>query len=311
MNAETRMNMLNARKKDGILDLVLDTDTFNEVDDQYALSYILHAPERLNPVAFYAAPFANEKAETPAIGMEKSYLEIMHILDLNDRSDLVGIVFRGSEEYLPDETTPVISDAAKDLVERSRAYSAEHPLFVVAIGAATNVASALILDPTLIERAVIIWLGGNSNDWHDYREFNLRQDVAAARVLFGCGGAVVQVPAYGVASALTTPIQEVSHWLSGKGELCEYLLAITLKQMAEKLPSGVGSRKIWDISTVAYLLDPEGKTVYEKDIPAPVPEYDHSFTPGGPDRPPLRQVYYLDRDMIFRDLYHRLTVQAD
>ena len=123
MNAETRLNMLNARKRDGILDLVLDTDTFNEVDDQYALSYILHAPERLNPIAFYAAPFANEKAETPGIGMEKSYREILHILELNKRSDLSGIVLRGSTGYLPDEKTPVISDAAKDLVERSRAYT--------------------------------------------------------------------------------------------------------------------------------------------------------------------------------------------
>ena len=90
-------------------------------------------------------------------------------------------------------------------------------------------------------------------------------------------------------------------------DLCDYLLDITLNQMAEKLPSGVGSRKIWDISTVAYLLDADGKTAYEKDIPAPIPEYDHGFTPGGPERPLLRQVYYFDRDRVFRDLYHRLT----
>ena len=307
MDQLTRQKLLDAKKSAGILDMVLDTDTFNEVDDQYALSYLLHAPERLNPVAFYAAPFANEKAETPAIGMQKSYDEILHILSLNDRSDLATIVFRGSEAYLPDEATPVLSDAAQDLVVRSRGYSADHPLFVVAIGACTNIASALLLDPTLIERTVIIWLGGNSNDWHDYREFNLRQDVAAARILMGCGGAVVQIPAYGVASALTTPIQEVTYWLDKKGPLCEYLLNITLRQMAEKLESGVGSRKIWDISTVAYLLDRDGTIAYEKDIPAPVPEYDHSFSPGDAAGPMIRQVYYFDRDRVFRDLYHRLT----
>lgn len=30
------------------IDMVLDTDTYNEVDDQFALAYALLSPERLN-----------------------------------------------------------------------------------------------------------------------------------------------------------------------------------------------------------------------------------------------------------------------
>jgi len=290
----------------GPIDMVLDTDTYNEVDDQYALSYILHATDRLNLLAIYAAPFANKKAATPAEGMEKSYQEILNILTLNGREDLHGIAYRGSETYLPDEKTPVISPAALDLVERSKAYSPDHPLYVGALGAITNVASAILLDPSILDRIVIVWLGGNSNDWHDYNEFNLMQDVAAARIVLGCNGAVVQVPAYGVASGLTTTMQECEYWFRGKGPLCEYLLDITLKEMPERVVTGVGSRKIWDISVIAYLLDGEGILAYDKFVPAPEPQYDHSFTIT-PDRPLIRQVYYLDRDRIFRDLYHRFT----
>ena len=115
--------------------------------------------------------------------MEKSYDEILHILKLNGRSDLNEIVYRGSTRYLPDEKTPVISPAAEDMVERSRDYDAQNPLVIVAIGAITNVASAILLDPTILERVVIVWLGGNCNEWHDYHEFNLEQDVAAARIV--------------------------------------------------------------------------------------------------------------------------------
>jgi len=38
------------------LDMVLDTDTYNEVDDQFALVYALRSVERLNVQAVYAAP---------------------------------------------------------------------------------------------------------------------------------------------------------------------------------------------------------------------------------------------------------------
>ena len=69
-------------------DVVLDTDTWNEADDQYALSYLLKNSDVLSTKAVYAAPFLNKKVETPKEGMEKSYGEIMRILDLNGRGDL-------------------------------------------------------------------------------------------------------------------------------------------------------------------------------------------------------------------------------
>ena len=65
---------------EGRLDMVLDTDTFNEVDDQFALSYCMLSPERLNVQAIYAAPFFNENSTGPGDGMERSYGEIVRLL---------------------------------------------------------------------------------------------------------------------------------------------------------------------------------------------------------------------------------------
>ena len=53
------------------VDVVIDTDTFNEVDDQFALAYLLGNTDRLRLQAIYAAPFLNEKADSPKEGMEK------------------------------------------------------------------------------------------------------------------------------------------------------------------------------------------------------------------------------------------------
>lgn len=65
---ETDMSIDNARlirrleKPKGRVDVVIDTDTYNEIDDQYALSYLIKSDEKLDLKAIYAAPFFNEKS---------------------------------------------------------------------------------------------------------------------------------------------------------------------------------------------------------------------------------------------------------
>ena len=93
------------QRPEGPVDVVLDTDTYNEIDDQYALAYLIKNDEKLKLKAIYAAPFCNNKAATPAIGMQKSYDEIKNILSLMGRADLLDCTYRGSESYLPDEKT--------------------------------------------------------------------------------------------------------------------------------------------------------------------------------------------------------------
>lgn len=41
----------------GPVDVVLDTDTYNEIDDQFAVSYLICSAEKLHLQAIYAAPF--------------------------------------------------------------------------------------------------------------------------------------------------------------------------------------------------------------------------------------------------------------
>src|SRR5690606_1645964 len=119
----------------------------------------------------------------PADGMERSYDEILRLLAAMKWPRAAGeFVRRGARAYL-DPQAPAESEATGDLVRRAHSASSDEPLYVVAIGAATNVAAALLLEPEIARRIVVVWLGGNALHWPDAREFNLRQDVAAARVL--------------------------------------------------------------------------------------------------------------------------------
>lgn len=181
---------------EGNVDVVLDTDTYNEVDDQFAIAYMLNSPE-LNPVAIYAAPFFNDKSTGPEDGMEKSYDEIFHILKLAGRTDMNDKVYKGAREYLKDEKTPAVSPAAEHLCKIAMNYSPEKPLYVVGIAAITNIASALLMKPEIKENIVVVWLGGHAWHFNDVYEFNMKQDIAAARVVMGSGVPFVQLPCEG------------------------------------------------------------------------------------------------------------------
>lgn len=287
----------------GPVDMVLDTDAYNEIDDQFAISYALHATEKLNVLALYAAPFFNNRSNSPADGMERSYQEILKLLRL---SKLEYPVYRGSDRYLPDEQTPVASDAAKHLTELAMRYSPEKPLYVVAIGAITNVASALLMKPEIADNIVVVWLGGNALEWHDNIEFNIRQDVASARVVFASGAPLVMLPCLGVVSAFTSTEPELTYWLKGKNELCDYLVQHTVEAANEYAKGRVWSRVIWDVTTVGWLLNDGRRFMLDKLIPTPIPEYDHHYAQD-PRRPLCRYVYHINRDALMGDLFAHIS----
>ena len=287
----------------GRIDMVLDTDAYNEIDDQFAISYALKAAEKLDVRALYAAPFFNERSSSPADGMERSWAEIRNLLSL---AGMERPVFRGSPGYLPDEKTPVESDAARDLCARAMGYTPEKPLYAVAIGAITNVASALLMEPAIADRIVVVWLGGHSLEWHDNREFNCEQDVAAARVVFDSGAPLVLLPCMGVVSSFTTTGPELAHWLAGKNALCDYLVRHTVEAAEEYAAGRVWSRVIWDVTTIGWLLNDHGRFMRDKLVPTPIPEYDHRWAQD-PRRPLCRMVYHIERDALMGDLFAHIA----
>lgn len=288
----------------GKVDVVLDTDTYNEIDDQFALAYLIRSGEKLNLKAICAAPFHNAKSEGPADGMEKSFREIHHILELMERKDLAGAVYRGSESWMKDEKTPVPSEAASMLAGLAMEYSPEAPLYVVAIGAITNVASAMLLNPEIVDRIVLVWLGGNAHEWPDNEEFNCMQDVAAARVVFDSGAALVQLPCAGVVSAFTTSAGELEMFLRGKNRLCDYLVDIVERDGAADSPYRTWTRAVWDVTAVGWLLGEE--FMRDRLVPSPIPQYDHHYSFDG-NRHFIRYVYHINRDALFEDLFRKLA----
>ena len=278
--------------------MVLDTDAWNEIDDQFALAHVLLAPDRARLEAVYAAPFVNPRAATPAEGMRRSEAEIRRVLDAAGREVPVRA---GSEQWLTEAGGPVPSPAASDLIERSR--TGDSPLYVVAIGAPTNVASALLADPALAGRIVVVWLGGHALTWGDTAEFNLRQDPEASRVLLDSGVPLVLVPCLGVTDHMITTRAEIDRYVRPRGDVGALLAGL----YDEYVPDEPGrSKVIWDLAATAWVLHQDWLDTELTTSPRLTPGLTWSRDPG---RHLIRSAFQVHRDQIFGDLFRRLAGQ--
>ena len=283
----------------GKVRMILDTDTYNEVDDQFALAYALLSPDKIELEAIYAAPFKNNRSTSAGNGMEKSYDEILRLLKFMGKS-ADGFAFRGSDRYLENVNTPIHSEAALDLIKKAMASSPEDPLYVAPIGCITNIASAILIEPKIIENIVVVWLGGNSLDWPNQKEFNLVQDVLAAQVVFNSGVPFVTMPCRPVVSHFHTTIPELKYYLEGKNDLADYLYNIVVEYSGGH---EAYSKVIWDVTAVAWLINPSW--IPTDIVHSPILTDQVTFSVDR-SRHFIRMATSLNRDAIFRDLFDKL-----
>ena len=310
---------------DGPLDVVVDTDVTNEIDDQFALAWALRRPDRLRVQALYACPYSlgeqgfaapglvtdlerasvlarrDERRVTPAEGMALAAQECRRIAALA-QSDVP--VLEGAPRYLPDAGTPVSSPAAEHLVELAH-QDRERPLHVLGIGCATNLASALLLDPSIAEHVVMVWTASYPSFWpYPNAGYNMVQDLPAARVLFDSGVPLVYLPGYYVGEQLRVGLPELREHLRGRGPLAAYLLE--LAETSVFLGPDPGATKvIWDLVDVAYALDPA--LLSTRLVRSPVLGEDLRFRETGTDRHLVREAHGVQRDAVFAGLYSAVT----
>ena len=303
-------NLLKNRENDKILELlevknetvkvILDTDTFNEIDDQFALVQMLFSKERINVLGINAAPFSmNNRSDNPERGMELSYDEIFRLLDkINLKKN--NFVFKGSTKYVGFDKKPIDSPAADNIIENALMCSESDPLYVVAIGAITNVASAILKEPEIINKIVVVWLGGNALYWPENNEFNLKQDIGGAQVLFDSGVSLVLVPCKGVTSHLISTVPEIEKYIEPHGEVGKFL-AMRFKEYNNNHKGW--SKEIWDMAAISWVLNEEWAPT--NIAPSPILLDDKTWT-FDENRHPIKIVYEIKRDLILQDFIEKL-----
>lgn len=292
------------KRPPGRVDMVLDTDAYNEVDDQYAIAYMAASQDKLRIRAITAAPFFNHHSSSPKDGMERSFREILHVLHLIGFDRMSSLVFKGAEDFLPNEKMPSDSPAAREIIRLAMEHTPDDPLYIVCIAAPVNIAAAILLRPEIVERIVVVWSGGVGLHWTDCRCFNGGQNIAASRVLLESGAPLVLAPGRGVSDRLLTTGPELEHWLRGKNAFCDYIIDKTIREAEQCFGGKVWSRPLTDVVPVAWLVN--GEFVLDRFEPRPTIEYS-SYYSFDPRRPMMRYVYYVKRDELLGDLFGKLS----
>ena len=282
-------------KKDKI-NLILDTDTYNECDDQFALSYLIKSKNVFNIEAITVAPYSH-KARNVSVkdGQELSYNEILKICNwLNFETN--NRVFKGSMDYIQngyDETNDAVNKIIEIALKNNKTY-------ILGIGAITNIALAIKKEPKIVKKIEIIWLGGNELGYNDNLEYNFRQDVEAVKIVFESKVKLTILPCKNIISELRIDINTLKKYLENKSELCNYLIERFYNDGYHGIQE---SRVIWDISVIAYMINK--KWFKTKQISCPNVRENTSYEVTN-NKHNITFVTKLNRNKIYEDLFNKL-----
>ena len=267
--------------------LILDTDTYNEADDQFALSYLLKSKDLFDIEAVTIAPFKHKMyPKTIFDSIDDSFAEACKIYDflkIKDKSN----IYKGYNEK---------NDAVNKIIETA---NKNEKTYILAIGCLTNVALAIRTSPTIINKIEVIWLGSNFL-YGLNQDFNFRQDVEAVRIVFESKVKLTVIPCSPITSNLMTSIYELKAEIGNKNELCDYLCNIFYNR-------SFGPTKrwpLWDVSVIAYMINKQWFNTMN--VSCPLINDDNTFKLTE-NRHQITFVNYLNANAIFDDLFKKLS----
>ncbi|HEY9294512.1 MAG TPA: nucleoside hydrolase [Microlunatus sp.] len=280
--------------------VIINTDAKNEADDQFAIVHALLTP-MFDVRGVIAAHFGRRRSDH---SMQESRTEIDLLLQLLGQSGAVEVA-NGAPAEIPDANTPVDSPGARLIIEESREASAADPLYVAFLGPLTDMATAILLDPEIVHRdVVVIWIGGPAHDRLEPGagvEFNLSNDIDAANVVFDSGITVWQVPRP-VYAGVSVSYVELEEKIGGTSKLADYLIEQLVVWNATWHREPIESRSLGDSPVIALMLYPNSGRF--RTVPAPRFSRDGHYLPGSGH--PIQVCEWVDVRFLLEDMFAKL-----
>jgi len=275
--------------------VIIDTDTRNEIDDVWAVTLAILSPERFKIEGFVAANFDNQRGGPE--GIEASAKEIEIILA---KAGMAGRwpVKRGSHP-MQYQYEPSRSEGVDFIIERAMAGSPADPLWVVGLGAATDIASAILIEPAIIDRVVVFW--HFRTKWpKQCHNFNVFNDTRAARIVFHSPFSFVL---FDTGTYLTCPMADSERFVS-YGQLGKYLHEYRYNSAYYQKPT----KGFFDLGDIAALVEPDLASWEVTACPDVEKNLDYQFrgTKGS-----ILRCYDIDRDRTFELLDSKLKAHGN
>lgn len=234
--------------------LIIDTDAANEIDDLYAIALALVAQERFLIHGFVATHFA---AAGGRESTQKSYDVLMELLKV---ASVRLPVEKGGDPFIyPGEPSPSLG--SDFIIETALQADPENPLFILGIGAASNIVSAILREPRIKDRIVVMFHGRSEDTWpHSTRQYNIIGDVIAAQHLLDSGVSLIW---FNTGTSLCASMKETENRLLPLGEIGRFLHEYRFRDPIFQS----GDKGFFDLGDIAWLLEPDLCTFRSHDVP--------------------------------------------
>lgn len=179
---------------DRVKKVIMDGDFSAEIDDQFTLAYCLGS-EKIDLLSANASAHYEEGvAEDTEKVMLFSFGEMERTLNACRVRDLPHYEGARSQITHNEGFAPTDSPAARNIIDA--ALRSDEILYVLVTGPCTNVVSACLMEPEIMEKICVVWLGGHclAKEIAHFHEWNLYADYAAAQYLMNLPVAVVMIP---------------------------------------------------------------------------------------------------------------------
>jgi inosine-uridine nucleoside N-ribohydrolase len=231
--------------------VILDADTGNEVDDLYAISRALIEPS-WDILALNATHWQTSHWAIPE-SMENSHRlnqVILGLLDLKTKTR------RGGTARMYDWGDKAQhSAAAYEIIKQAKNMNKEQKLTVIALGALTNIASAIYIDPGIESKIKLFWLGTGYEFEQDVLttiDFNSIMDIQAVNILFNSDVEMHIIP-NNTARNMELSFEETEDNLRGIHPLGDYLC----DRWYQHLDGSRKKRVIWDLALIEAIIHPD------------------------------------------------------
>ncbi|AIQ31511.1 nucleoside hydrolase [Paenibacillus sp. FSL P4-0081] len=273
--------------------LIVNSDAKNEADDQYAIVHVLLTSQFIVK-GLIGAHFGEERSTSSMIDSVK---EIELLLDLMGLSGEYPVLC-GAERAMQDERTPSLSDGAEFIVREAMSDD-QRPLFVIFLGAITDLATAYLMNPAIADRLTAVWIGGGA--WPNGGvEYNLGNDIHAANIIFNSTIPLWQVPR-NVYSKMRVSITELKQRVEPHGAIGRYLV----RQLLETYEKWENNPD-WPRGEVWTLGDSPAVGLLMNDQP-----YDYELKPAPRISPDMTYIHYQTKRLIrvYRDIDARFILE--
>ena len=197
--------------------VIIDTDCYNECDDQFCVAHALMTP-KFDIKAIIAAQFGGVYGRKGT--EQESYDEIVNIVHLMGLDGQVNIL-HGSDDQIVDREHYTVSEGAEFIVREAMSDD-PRPLFVATLGAVTNLATAILMKPEIVDRMTVVAIIGSPYPKGGF-EFNQNNDMKAAEILYTAGAKLWQVPS-NVYTTMKFSYYEMLNRVYPCGEVGKYMV---------------------------------------------------------------------------------------